>query len=52
MNEKSVKQIKNKNNKILLELAISINKTLYDTNKITYTTYKQAENTLLIKMKS
>lgn len=46
------KIIKDKNNKIIMELAIYINKKLHDNNKINYLTYKQAEKTLLTKLRT
>lgn len=53
---KKVKQIKEKNTskkkkEILLEVSLSINKELYNENKISYKMYKWAEEKILKELK-
>ena len=46
------KEIKNKNKEILLEVAITLNKELFDENKISYKMFKYTEENILKEMKS
>lgn len=45
-------EIKNKNKEIILNVALSLNKELYEENKISYKMYKYTENNLLKELKS
>lgn len=45
------KEIKYKNNKILLEVALSLNKELFNEFKISYKIYKYAEENILKELK-
>lgn len=46
------KEVKNKNKAILLEVALSINKEMFDENKISYKIFKYAEENILKELKS
>ena len=43
--------IKNKNREIVLEIALSINKELFEDSKISYRTFKQVELNILRELK-
>lgn len=46
------KEIKNRNKEILLEVALTLNKELFDENKISYKMFKYTEENILKEMKS
>lgn len=46
------KEIEHKNKKILLSVALSLNKELFDENKISYKTFKYAEENILKELKN
>ena len=46
------KEIKNKNKEILLEVALTLNKELFNENKISYKMFKYTEENLLKELKS
>ena len=43
--------IKNKNREIILEIALSINKELFEEGNISYGTFKQVESNILRELK-
>lgn len=45
------KEVKYKNKKILLEVALSLNKELFDENKISYKMFKYTEENILKELK-
>lgn len=45
------KEFQNQNKKILLEIALTLNKELFDENKITYKMFKYTEDNLLKDLK-
>lgn len=47
----SSKEVKCKNKEILLEVALSLNKELYDENKISYKIFKYTEENILKELK-
>lgn len=46
------KEVKYKNKEILLEVALSLNKELFDENRISYKMFKYTEENILKEMKS
>ena len=46
------KAVKNKNKEILLEVALTLNKELFNENKISYKMFKYTEENILKKLKS
>lgn len=46
------KEIKKKNKEILLEVALILNKELYEENKISYKVFKYTEKSILKELKS
>lgn len=46
------KEVKNKNKEILLEVALTLNKELFNENKISYKMFKYAEENILKELKS
>lgn len=46
------KAIKNKNKEMLLEVALTLNKELFNENKISYKMFKYTENNILKELKS
>ena len=46
------KEVKNKNKEIILNVALSLNKELFDENKISYKMFKYTEENILKKLKS
>ena len=46
------KEVKNKNKEILLEVALTLNKELFNENKISYKMFKYTEENILKKLKS
>lgn len=54
MNNSLVKNklIQNKNKEILLEVALTLNKELFNDNKISYKMFKNTEESLLKRLKS
>ena len=46
------KEVKNKNKEILLEVALTLNKELFNENKISYKMFKYTEENILKEMKS
>ena len=44
--------VKNKNKEILLEVALTLNKELFNENKISYKMFKYTEENILKKLKS
>ena len=44
--------IKSKNKKIILELALTLNKELFDENKISYKMYKYTEENIFKELKN
>lgn len=45
------KKVKNKNKEILLEVALTLNKELFDENKISYKMFKYTEDNILKELK-
>lgn len=45
------KEVKNKNKEILLEVALTLNKELFDENKISYKMFKYTEENILKELK-
>ena len=46
------KEVKNKNKEILLEVALTLNKELFNENKISYKMFKYTEENILKELKS
>ena len=46
------KEVKNKNKEIILSVALSLNKELFDENKISYKMFKYTEENILKELKS
>ncbi len=46
------KEVKRKNKEIILNIALSINKELFDENKISYKMFKYTEENILKELKS
>lgn len=46
------KAIKNKNKEMILEVALTLNKELFNENKISYKMFKYTENNILKELKS
>lgn len=46
-----VAEVKHKNNEILLEVALHLNKELFDENKISYKMFKYTEENILKELK-
>ena len=46
------KEVKNKNKEILLEVALYLNKELFNENKISYKMFKYTEENILKELKS
>jgi hypothetical protein len=46
------KEVKNKNKEILLEVALTLNKELFNENKISYKMFKYTEDNILKELKS
>ena len=46
------KEVKNKNKEILLEVALTLNKELFNENKISYKIFKYTEENILKELKS
>ncbi len=46
------KEVKNKNKEILLEVALTLNKELFNENKISYKMFKYTEKNILKELKS
>ena len=46
------KEVKNKNKEIILDVALTLNKELFDENKISYKMFKYTEENILKKLKS
>lgn len=46
------KEVKNKNKEILLEVALTLNKELFNENKISYKKFKYTEENILKELKS
>ena len=46
------KEVKNKNKEILLEVALTLNKELFNENKISYKMFKYTEDNILKEFKS
>jgi len=49
---KSINKIKKQNNKIILEIALSINRELFNEERIPYKMFKYTENQILNQIKS
>ena len=47
-----IKEVKNKNKEIILNVALSLNKKLFDENKISYKMFKYTEENILKELKS
>lgn len=46
------KEVKNKNKEIILSVALSLNKELFDENKISYKMFKYTEENILKELKN
>lgn len=46
------KELKNKNKEIFLEVALTLNKELFNENKISYKTFKYTEENILKQLKN